>query len=196
MHLIKTTDGIRLGDAYVSRGNRKMSRLLWALPALQTCHWSTPECRDNCYARKAERAYPDCLPCRQRNWRAAESPDFVDVMVTIIRAQRRRRFRIHESGDFYSQAYVDKWISIAKALPSVRFLAFTKAFALDFSRRPPNFTVIWSVWPDTIAQVPTGPRAYAGDCAPRGAVECHGKCDACGACWHADANFKVHFKIH
>lgn len=34
--------------------------------------------------------------------------------------------RVHESGDFYSAAYVDKWADIARRHPGLTFYAYTK----------------------------------------------------------------------
>ena len=34
--------------------------------------------------------------------------------------------RIHESGDFFSQPYIDMWARIAEAYPKMKFFAFTK----------------------------------------------------------------------
>ena len=189
---------------YVSSGNRKMTCPTFNLPACVTCPDKTEMCAKHCYARKAEKMYPDVLPCRKRNLADSEGPSFVRAMVDLV--QRRARgglFRIHESGDFYSQAYLDKWIAIAKACPGVRFLAFTKSFHLDFSKTPRNLQLIASVWPDTRARRPRNwPRAYAGDCKRmrRRTLECTGLCDSCGICWYMTENRgivdAVHFDVH
>ena len=82
----------------------------------------------------------------------------------------------------------------------MRFLAFTKSFDLDYSERPDNLTIIWSIWTDTkLERVPPGPRAYAGDCVPKGAktIHCPGNCDTCGMCWDiANVGKDVRFDIH
>lgn len=186
-----------MNQPYISSGNRKMSFPTWSLPAKRTCPGSTPQCRANCYACKAESAYPDVLPCRSRNLAVSRQDGFVVAMVVILGRRKSDYVRIHESGDFYSQAYLDKWIAICRALPGKTFLAFTKSFHLDYSDKPSNLVIVWSIWPDTdLTRVPAGPRAYAGDCGKVRAVECIGQCDACGICWKARGKFAVHFSIH
>lgn len=185
---------------YVSDGNRKMSLPTFSLPAKSTCPGCTRQCASHCYARKAEKAYPGVLPCRKRNLKLSRGDTFIDGMVDIIMSKSPKLFRIHESGDFYSQSYLEKWFTICEALPDTRFLAFTKSFHLDFTRKPSNLQIVWSIWPDTdLSRVPSkGPRAYAGDCQGMGkTVQCAGNCDSCGICWFLDRNpVNVHFDIH
>lgn len=154
----------------VSRGNLKLKPtaahkfIIWNLPAVKTCPYSTPHCRKFCYAVKAERFYPDCLPARQRNLKASRADDFADLMTAYIRrvmsgkAYREAEsvvVRIHESGDFYSQEYFDKWLQIANDcadLPNVHFMAYTKSlpFVHDV---PVNMTVRSSIWDDTTPEM-------------------------------------------
>jgi len=37
------------------------------------------------------------------------------------------KFRIHTSGDFFSQKYFDTWLLVAKKLPNITFYAYTKS---------------------------------------------------------------------
>jgi hypothetical protein len=187
-------------DIYVSNGNKKMSLPTFSLPARQTCPGCTTQCAAKCYARKAEIAYPGVLPSRKRNWLATKQSAFVTGMIAIVKRKGKKWFRIHESGDFYSQAYLEKWVEIVAACPEVKFLAFTKSFHLDFSaaQKLKNLSLVWSVWPDTdLSTVPPGPRAYAGDSGPADALECPGNCDTCLVCWSlAKRGIDVHFTIH
>lgn len=54
-------------------------------------------------------------------------------------------FRIHSSGDFFSDEYADMWYRIAKQFPSIRFLAFTKQWdivrVIPFYQLP-NFSLV------------------------------------------------------
>jgi hypothetical protein len=57
----------------------------------------------------------DCL-------KTAEGTDaFVSTMATAITDAGNVYFRGHDSGDFFSPAYVRAWIRICRALPDVRF---------------------------------------------------------------------------
>lgn len=53
--------------------------------------------------------------------------------------------RVHESGDFYSQEYLEKWKQIWRLTPDVKYLAFTKSFHLDFIGIPKNVSIYNSV---------------------------------------------------
>jgi hypothetical protein len=43
--------------------------------------------------------------------------------------------RVHVAGDFFSQAYLDAWLAVARARPRTRFYAYTKALPFWLRRR-------------------------------------------------------------
>ena len=154
---------------YFARSNKKLQPnkntkfLIWSLPAIKTCPNACDACKYWCYAVKSEKAYPDCLPCRERNLKATKRADFVEIMTTYIRnaashhtykAAKRIVVRIHESGDFYSQEYYNAWIEIAKNCSDIKnivFMAYTKsvAFVKNGPAAPANMVVRFSLWNDT-----------------------------------------------
>jgi hypothetical protein len=137
----------RIGKISISKGNTKLDKTvgIFSIPAIKTC----PNCKDcakACYARKAERIYPQVLPCRESNWAASKLPCFVNRMVSIIRLAKVTKFRIHESGDFYSQEYADKWAEIARRLPEVKFWTYTKS-PFRPTNCPTNLNIVESILP-------------------------------------------------
>lgn len=146
----KEKNYIKLKDITVSAGNHKLANttLVWNIPAIKTCP-NCSACKDLCYARKAERLYPKCLPCRERNLAASKRSDFVQDMIHLIDQSVKRYgikvFRIHESGDFYSQAYADKWSDIAAALPEIQFWAYSKSPHRPVAK---NINIVESIMPD------------------------------------------------
>lgn len=72
-------------------------------------------------------------------------------MAAEIHANQRRirMLRIHESGDFYSQEYLNAWYTLARTFPAITFYAYTKSFHLDFAGRPANMRLIASYDPDS-----------------------------------------------
>lgn len=134
-----------------TNGNRKLKNsettrfIIWNLPAVKTCPFRTAACEKSCYARKAERVYPQVLPSRERNYSDSLEAVFVENMIytinrTIFDARGRMKkayagkriiFRIHESGDFYNLEYAQKWVEIIKyyeyRVPQLRFVAYTKS---------------------------------------------------------------------
>lgn len=185
---------------YLSNGNPKVGKIpTFNIPSKLTCIGCTAECLKHCYAKKAEQRWTQVMPSRMANWAATESDWFVTEMVAEISRRKSEYIRIHESGDFYSQAYLNKWIQIATAIPTKKFLAFTKSYQLDFSQVPKNLKLIYSVMPDTkFMAAGIKSRAYAGDCKTGGerVLECFGKCDVCGMCWGIPDDMSVHFKMH
>lgn len=55
--------------------------------------------------------------------------------------------RIHDSGDFFADWYLDRWVSIAERTPDVLFYAYTKEVAMLKERTaplPPNMRILFS----------------------------------------------------
>lgn len=104
-----------------------------------------------CYAHKAQVRFPKTvLPYRESMLAASQASSFVTTIVAELNSTRRasRTVRIHESGDFYSQEYLDKWVTIAQSSPSFTFYAFTKRikdFDFSIAKSLPNFIIIDSL---------------------------------------------------
>jgi hypothetical protein len=184
-----------------SNGNSKtgVGVFIFNLPAQSTCIGSTPMCRSKCYAMKAQRKYPATRDQRDHNMACALSNEFVDDVVELLNLNKFQTFvRIHESGDFYSQEYLDKWIQIARKCKTKRFLAFTKSTNLDFSKLPENLVIYVSKFPDSPdvpRELSKRPIAYAGTCTTRkNVLACSGTCSSCVECWNGKKD--IHFNLH
>ncbi|RKZ85381.1 MAG: hypothetical protein DRQ39_07210 [Gammaproteobacteria bacterium] len=76
-----------------------------------------------------------------------------DLILRSIKFYEQERekintLRIHESGDFYSQAYFDGWLEAAKQRPQILFYAYTKSIEYVGNRSddmPKNFRITGSV---------------------------------------------------
>ena len=148
------------------RNTDKIRFMIWNLPAMKTCPYSTEMCRKSCYARKAERCYPSVLPSRERNYEESTFDNFVENMIFTIESELNSKkyrgkvavFRIHESGDFYNYEYARKWVSIARHFENrtdLVFLAYTKSLVYlvrlgyGLSGFPRNLVIRSSLWDDT-----------------------------------------------
>jgi len=145
-------------EVYFSKGNRKLSKeiAIFNLPSgnPKICI-GAKECLKVCYARKAQKLYKSVLPRRTENYLLSLKEEFVQEVIKKLRKMKVKYVRIHESGDFYSQEYLDKWIKITESLPEITFLAYTKSHILDFSKVPNNFIVIHSLnskWDNLITE--------------------------------------------
>jgi hypothetical protein len=192
-----------------TRGNRKLPKttLIWNLPADKTCPGATDECRKFCYAKKAERIYPQVLPSRELKYKISLQEDFSTKIIFDLYSKKNwNTVRIHESGDFYSQEYFDKWVRIAKQFTNKIFYAYTKSFHLDFSKRPDNFIMIASAdkpkkrlrkllinkGVNGIASVV--PKDYKRE---KAEVICPGDCKICNYCFIPTERLKeIKFKQH
>jgi hypothetical protein len=128
------------GDLTVSFGNHALpeSVAIFNQPAALTCR---RKCK-NCYALRSEALYPSVLQCRMRNLGASYRKDFPEKIIDLLRKANRPFCRPHESGDFYSPLYAEKWEEIAEGVKGTTFYALSKS-----PDQPRNFHVVQSILP-------------------------------------------------
>jgi len=104
-------------------------------------------CAKGCYALAGAYRFSNVAKTFEARLAVTLSNDFVNAMLKEIDNCRAERIRIHDSGDFYSEEYLDKWVSIMQARPNVEFYAYTKMVSM-FKRRakdlPKNFKLVFS----------------------------------------------------
>lgn len=127
-------------------GNKKLGNMLmFNIPASQEICGRT--CK-GCYSHKAYKIYPNVLPAQTTRYEASLQPDFVQRICKELKSFRKpfKYLRIHGSaGEFYDQAYIDKWTSIAKRNPDIIFYTYTKRMKdFDFTKLKalPNVVLI------------------------------------------------------
>jgi sulfatase maturation enzyme AslB (radical SAM superfamily) len=103
-----------------------------------------------CYAAREQVRFPSVLKARQSRLEAALKPDFASRIKSELSKLRKppKFFRLHASGEFISQSYIDAWLDIASSFPSITFYAYTKRLAdFDFTALSnlPNFVLINSL---------------------------------------------------
>lgn len=119
--------------ALVQRGtNTKLGDGIGAvsLPPLTTCPGKTDYCSKVCYATKGFFRMTNVQKSLQANFVIAESTDFIDEVMNSIRKQKLKAVRIHPAGDFYSKEYIDKWITIVRNNPDVKFWVYTRSWRI------------------------------------------------------------------
>jgi hypothetical protein len=118
-----------------------------------TCPYALT-CVKGCYAKKGAYIWSNVKPAFERRYQASLKDDFVPVMCEAIIKSRARYVRIHDSGDFYSPAYLEKWLQIMKLNPDVRFYAYTKSVPFfkengtkggETISLPENFSITFSI---------------------------------------------------
>lgn len=110
-----------------------------------------------CFAASREAQYPNLRELRWRNRDLLNQfkGDLNGMTDLLLRSleyyehtkKKIRIFRIHDSGDFYSQEYFDAWVETAKKRPDILFYAYTTSIPFWVERKdelPKNFRLIAS----------------------------------------------------
>ena len=131
--------------------------LNFSLPAYKTqnnkmvCPFAK-DCVKYCYAQKGNYRFPSVKKGLNKRYELSKKEEFVTIMNANILLERPTHVRIHDSGDFYSVDYLNKWIQIAKDNKDIVFYAYTKS--IPFFKRskemnttfllPKNLIIIFS----------------------------------------------------
>lgn len=138
-------------------------------------------CLAFCYAQFGEMGYHYRWGPKQknmeRNYALSKRADFVSLVIQSLNDILNRgciskyvkgqwkplAVRVNGTGDYYSQAYLDKWAQVARAFEKsgLRFYSYTKSLHLDFSRLPSNFLIVKSFGSKFDASIKTGRDRHA-----------------------------------
>ena len=152
---------------HFSTGNAKINKgtLIFNLPAGKTCPGAmfcksmaivTPEGRKiadgphtefRCFAASSEVQYDGVFHNRAENLRqiidalkAGNCADLINTELHKNLKKKHTRVRIHESGDFFNAAYLQAWVMVAIANPSIDFYCYSKSLNLFVGLElPENF---------------------------------------------------------
>lgn len=199
--------------AILSPGNIKLGKMPnVSLPPIVSCNGCGEYCGTKCYSMKAYRMHPAVREKWDKNLELAKTDIkgyFSHIFDEILRKRKMPKFfRWHTSGDILSVEYLKGMIIIANALPSTKFLCFTKQYALvneainNGEEIPDNLQLIFSAWPGLSMQNPFNFKvAWMQDGTetrvPESAFECPGSCETCSACFSLSKIGKdVVFELH
>lgn len=110
-----------------ANGNLKLDKSvgIFSLPPVKTCvNCST--CSKTCYALQAYTQYTRARIAWDNNYELSLSDAFVEEVCEQIKHSRKVIYRLHSSGDFYSEEYINKWREIMQANPDKKFYTYTK----------------------------------------------------------------------
>ena len=111
-----------------------------------TCPFAAA-CVKYCYAQKGNYTrFPIVQELMEKKYEISKQPNFNSLMNEEIKKKKATHVRIHDSGDFYSVKYLQKWIQIAEFNPSIIFYAYTKSikFFVNGLLLPDNMKIIFS----------------------------------------------------
>ena len=187
-----------------SKGNKKLPKTtgIFNLPAARTCPGKTSACSAYCYAIRPERYWPEVAPSRENNLALSRRGDFpLRLGIALSYLPNQPVIRVHESGDFYSLAYIRAWLAVIRQYPQKVFYAYTRSFGLfaqvPVSEKPANFKLMASFdQTTTAAQRVNHARAKAWfsgtfSVVDKGAGSCPGDCRICNRCWTTGGHLTV-----
>lgn len=177
----------------VSKGNRKIGRVLnVSLMPVLSCG-NCKECMHICYDIKACAQYPQTvINARMRNLVVLKKDRegfFNRVDEVVSRRRTNKYFRWHVAGDIVDGDYFDRMVKMARRHPEFIMWTYTKMYHIvnewiaKNGPLPPNFFVMFSEWRGMPMDNPYGmPEfrvVFKGETAPAGAWICPGNCDIC-----------------
>ncbi len=152
----------------------------------------------NCYALKANYAYPSVKAAHEKRRAGIEDPQWADAMVYLIGSSGETYFRWHDSGDLQHLQHLINIVKIAEALPAVSFWLPTREKALvnsylrSFGAFPSNLVVrVSAAMVDSAAPADYDHTSTVHNAAAPVGFACPAskqgnKCMNCRACWNRD----------
>lgn len=179
-------------------GNRKIGRdtIIMNITSAANCP-SRGICLigDRCYALKAERLYKNVLPYRLREeeqWDRMTAGEYAEFL-TKIKTPKLRYIRWQESGDFRSQADVDKMSDISEAVRGLYVCyTYTARNDLDYSSKSNNLIITGSYFmvDNMFIAIPLKTYDHVSP-----ALACPGDCRKCSLC-KKTGNTTIYAKYH
>lgn len=132
---------VRIFNFSIPAGNDKKSGKI-------TCPFAG-SCLKLCYAKRGMYRFGNVERALTKRYEASKEENFVQTItdeLAKVKKDKQTYVRIHDSGDFYSPSYFQKWLQIARLNPSVRFYAYTKSHSfIRGIELPENFDLIFSL---------------------------------------------------
>lgn len=133
----KSCEGIFIPHLSTGNGKLKKEKIAsFGLVAGITCP-GADKCNSNrfCYAQNSRYLMKEAMNARVENFLSSKQEHFVTSMITLLRSLPSgwNTIRIHDSGDFYSNNYIQKWAEIIQTTKNKFFYAYTKSLNLKLS---------------------------------------------------------------
>tara|TARA_B100000519_G_C14221740_1_gene427920 strand:+ start:96 stop:701 length:606 start_codon:yes stop_codon:yes gene_type:complete len=129
-----------------------------------TCPFAK-ECVKYCYAQKGNYTrFPKIGELMEEKYKITKQDNFILLINEEIQKKKATHIRIHDSGDFYSVKYLQKWVDIATQNKGVIFYAYTKSikfFKDNKVKAPSNLKIIFSEGSKTDSLINTAKDRHA-----------------------------------
>lgn len=139
----------------LSLGNTKLNKnklrtASFGLQAIKTCP-SAGACKSDCFALAGNYVFKNVKEKQKERLVASRRNGFIQVINDEIKSLNVGAVRVHDSGDYYSRKYLEKWVEIARNNPDVIFYSYTKSiqfFKSDYNtwsiNLPSNMIITFS----------------------------------------------------
>lgn len=154
MSMDNSKNHLRWGDsnAKVMKLKAQFEKVLtFDLPAYQSADGfrvcpGAGACKGPCYAQQGNYNFPNVKRNLEHNLAFARRNirSFTRAVISDLARLKPNLIRLHSSGDFFNQAYLNAWFKVAKTFPGIRVYCYTKSLHLDFSGKPDNFAITQS----------------------------------------------------
>jgi len=142
----------------------------FCLPTIRdVCRWATPTCWRGCYAKRGRMAFPTPQRAFMRNYRAlagaGTAEGMAELLIGLLRRMHFSIFRIHVSGEFFSQEYARAWALTCREISKARFWSYTRSQDRRILRvlaAIPNLRILLSCDQDNWAEMTAMSRDFPG----------------------------------
>ena len=149
---VKFKNGIpKINPNRMVKGNSKLDKSILMFDTLAGKNGTCKTDCYKCYAMKAQNQYSQTNLFRSINTELAKrEPEILKALIIkqIKKSKGITTIRIHSSGEFFSQEYINLWCDIIKMFPDLKFYTYTKRMNdFDFSeiKAQANFNLINSM---------------------------------------------------
>ena len=110
-----------------------------------TCPFAK-DCIKFCYAQKGAYIWSNVAPAFEKRYNITKQDNFIQLIQLELNKKKPNFVRVHDSGDFYSRQYLQKWLKIANNNKNINFYAYTNSiqFIKELEKIPNNFDFIFS----------------------------------------------------
>lgn len=111
--------------------NTKLGRSIaaFSLPAVDTCPGKTKYCESVCYATKGFFKFKNVKGSLANNYLESLKDSFTQDVINEVQASKATEVRLHPSGDFYSEEYINKWFDIVQSTPHVKYWVYSRSWS-------------------------------------------------------------------
>jgi hypothetical protein len=154
---------LEIGNSKIGQWSEYYDKVfVWNLPVVLTCPGASQWCLRHCYnADKRHEKFPiDSWHKNLQFFLEDKKALAIELLKILTQENGRVAVRIHSSGDFFSNEYINFWKDLINKTPDVNYWAYTRSWvkpalseSLNELKKSPNLQLFAS-WDNTMPQAP------------------------------------------